>query len=385
MKKVLVTDASQRKSVPIIRALGKEGITVLAAEDCHQAMGFYSKFTTRKLIYPSPENERAFVDWLIEHAKAGLFDILFPIDERTMGPVTAHKKELSKHMTVPVAEHDCFRIARNKASTMAHAASIGIPVPKTIFIDQTDNLEEELHQVPLPAVIKARESSGSRGLCYVFDRTELINSYSIIHRQYPFPIIQQYIPPGGDTLGVELLYNNGKKERSFVHRRLREFPVKGGPSTLRESVIRPDLVDYASKLLDSLQWHGVAMVEFMEDPTNGKAYLIEINAKFWGSIALPIAAGVNFPLLLYKLAGDEIIPPDPGYKEDILCRWLIPGDILQFLSNPDRFRLKPSFFQFRGMHYDLVDRHDMGPLFGMFVNLLSNILKPSFWKEKILR
>ena len=37
--------------------------------------------------------------------------------------------------------------------------------------------------------------------------------------------------------------------------------------------------------------------------------LIEVNPRFWGSLALAIYAGIDFPYLLYKLAmeGYEII------------------------------------------------------------------------------
>ena len=48
------------------------------------------------------------------------------------------------------------------------------------------------------------------------------------------------------------------------------------------------------ELLDELNWHGVAMVEF-KVTEDGTPYLMEINTRFWGSLQLAIDAGVDFP------------------------------------------------------------------------------------------
>ncbi|HRR70328.1 MAG TPA: ATP-grasp domain-containing protein [Desulfomonilia bacterium] len=382
---VLVTDASQRKSVPIIRSLGKNGVYVVAGEDKPLSMGFYSRFVKKRLKYPPPENHRQFADWLIDTARAGVFDIVFPIDERTMEPVTRYKEELEKYMVVPVVDHDTFMLARNKANTMEYAQKLGIPVPRTVVCTREEDLTEVLKLMPVPAVIKARESSGSRGLCYVSDRSRIFSEYKRIHAQHPFPLIQELIPPGGSTYGVEGLCDHGKVLRLIVHRRIREYPIKGGPSTLRESIYKPDILEHAVKLLMSLKWHGVVMLEFKEDPRNGQCVLLEINPKFWGSIALPIAAGVDFPYLLYRLACRGEISEEYSYPEHVLCRWLLPGDLLHFIFNPDRFNLKPSFFDFRNTSYDIFDTKDLGPLLLLMITLARDLFLRRTWTDKIMR
>ena len=382
---VLVTDASQRKSVPIIRTLGKKGISVVAGESSHLAMGFFSKYCAKTVVYPAPEQEEAFVQWLIQSADSGLFRILFPIDERTMEPVTKNLERLQGHMVVPVVDHAKYLMAHDKARTMEIAGRLNIPAPQTVLIETDRDILPKLENAPVPAVIKPREGSGSRGIAYVRARSELISSYMKVHEKHPFPLVQEYVPNGGSTFGVEAICDHGSVLRTFVHRRIREFPIHGGPSTLRESYRREDIVEHAAVLLKALEWHGVAMVEFKEHPAKKKCYLMEINPKFWGSIALPISAGVDFPYLLYQMSQGIELGHDPGYQEHILCRWLLPGDVLHFLANPDRFRLNPGFFEFRGMHYDLIDKGDIGPLIGMGLSFLSMGLRKDFWIKKIFR
>lgn len=384
-KKVLVTDASQRKSVPIIRSLGRKGIHVIAGDDRPMSMGSFSRYASQKAVYPSPENEDHFISWLIDAGKKKKFDILFPIDERTMEPVTKHLSDLERHMTIPVVDHDTFMIARNKAKTMEYAGKLNIPVPRTFVFNTEEEVLNTLKLMPTPVVIKARKSSGSRGLSYVTDRRQLHGEYRKIHSKYPFPLVQEYIPSGGNTYGVEGLCRHGTVLRMFVHRRIREFPINGGPSTLRESVYKPDIVSHAQKLLKAVNWHGVAMLEFKEDPRTGECVLIEINPKFWGSIALPIAAGVDFPHLLYQLACNEKICEEYSYPEHVLCRWLFPGDLLHFIFNPKRFNLQPSFFSFRNTAYDILDINDPGPVFMLFVSLVRDLFKVRTWNEKIMR
>ena len=66
------------------------------------------------------------------------------------------------------------------------------------------------------------------------------------------------------------------------------------------------------------------MVEFKIK--DGEFYLMEINARFWGSLPLAVYSGVNFPLFwASNLLDLKYIPKnEPSYKKRY--RWLI-GDL----------------------------------------------------------
>jgi protein-tyrosine-phosphatase len=113
---------------------------------------------------------------------------------------------------------------------------------------------------------------------------------------------------------------------NFVHERVHEVPLTGGGSTYRKSV-PPDalIVSAAKRLLDALKWHGVAMVEFKRDD-NGTFHLMEINPRLWGSLALAIDAGVDFPWGLWLIANRHPVGPQPLYRVPYYSRYL-PGDV----------------------------------------------------------
>ena len=189
-------------------------------------------------------------------------------------------------------------------------------------------------------------------------------------------------PPGGEALGVSLLFNKDAEPRAlFVHKRLREYPLNGGPSTLRESVLRPEAAELGVRLLRALRWYGVAMVEFKVDPRDGVPKLMEVNPKLWGSLSLAIASGVDFPALLYRLATEGDVPPVPDYRVGVRCRFLL-ADTLHFLANPGRFRLQPSFFRFGDAqtHGDIWDPRDPAPALGFWLVLLLR-----GWRPEVLR
>ncbi|MGI5817372.1 MAG: ATP-grasp domain-containing protein [Armatimonadota bacterium] len=60
-------------------------------------------------------------------------------------------------------------------------------------------------------------------------------------------------------------------------------------------------------------------MEFRRCSETGQFYLLEINPRFWGSVALSEAAGINFPALYYHCArGEEV--ETPTYREGVRLR-----------------------------------------------------------------
>jgi hypothetical protein len=68
------------------------------------------------------------------------------------------------------------------------------------------------------------------------------------------------------------------------------------------------------------------MVEFKEVPS-GKPVLMEINGRPWGSIQLPIAAGIDYPRFLANWILDGELPPSKiNYRKGTECRRML-GDL----------------------------------------------------------
>lgn len=316
MPKVFITDAGYKHTLGAVRSLGKKGFYVIAGASEKHALSFYSKYCNECVIYPNPRNEVQFVDFLLEYLKQNKVDVLLPIGYLATVAISKHKVELLKYTKVPVADYQSMQIASDKSQTMKLAHALGIPTP------------EEYSSVKdistYPVVAKGIYESGQ--VRYINSPEEL-NQVSLINN-----ILQEYIP--GEGFGFYALFNQGEERAIFMHKRVREYPITGGSSTAAESTYDPNLKKLGLTLLRDLNWHGVAMVEFKKDSRDGTYKLMEINPKFWGSLDLSIASGVDFPYLTVMMAINGDIQPVLEYDTDVRFRWPLPDDTLHLLADP---------------------------------------------------
>ncbi|MFA0823671.1 MAG: ATP-grasp domain-containing protein [Methanomethylovorans sp.] len=380
--KVLVTDSQMRNSLAVIRSLGKKGFKVTAGDETRFSTGMFSRYCSDKLIYPSPKNPDHFAEFILELVKEKEYDAVFPITDSTVLPIVKNKRKFSKYTMVPFPDYDILSKAIDKGETIKKAVENGIPCPKTFFIEKIEDLEDIKNNLPYPVVIKPRVSYGSRGVVICKSPDEVIPRFQQIVQDFGPALIQEYVPKR-DEVGVYTLFNHDSEPRAVsVQRRIRSYPISGGPSTLRETIDNPELIDMAFKLLKALNWTGLAMVEFRIDSRDNTPKLMEINPRFWGSLELSILSGVDFPYLLYKLMKEGDVEPVMDYKKGIKCRWLLPGDILWYFSSPSKMSNLPEFLNFSTKD-DILSFNDPGPTFGFMLAAGRFMFDRNMWKFMI--
>ena len=398
---VLVTDGHWRKTLALVRSLGGKGVRVTVGERTFLNTSFFSKYCSRRIVYPSPRRyPDQFIEFILKEIKKNHYDCLFPMEEETLLLLAKHQSEISKYTYLLIPDLKKIEFVRDKGNLIQFAETHGIPTPKTSHFPlslfpspsrgggrvgvprhqgEKVNLELDFDSIPIPAVIKPRISSGSFGIAYVKRREDLVPLYQRVHKRYPFPLIQEWIPDGGGIFGFSALFDGASNMKAaFIHRKLRMYPVQGGPSTLREGVEHPQIMELGFSLLKSLNWKGVAMVEFKVDPRDGIPKLMEVNPRFWGSLHLAVVSGVDFPYLIHKMARGERFEPILHYPVGKRCRWLLFGDILHFLKNPNRFHLRPSFFRFfePDTSYDIISKEDPLPVLGAMATFFTFLYDP---------
>lgn len=384
--RVLVTDAQMRSSLAVIRSLGKKGIKVTAAEETRFTTGFFSKYCTDKFVYTSPqENDDEFIKDLLKLIKGNDYDIIFPVADGCLKPIIDNRKELSKYTKIALPNTETFMKGYDKGNTLKIAMENNIPCPKTYF--NMDEIYENKENLVYPLVIKPRISSGSRGvkICHSFD--DLSSAYKKLQEEFGALLVQEYIPHGGE-IGVYTLFNFDSEPRAVtVQERLRSYPVSGGPSTFRKTTkneTSKKAIEIGFKLLKIMKWSGIGMVEFQIDARDGSLKLMEVNARFWGSLQLSILAGVDFPHLLYKLFTEGDVEPVMDYQKDVYCRWLLPGDILWFLTAPNKSKNLKEFLKWDTPD-DIISKDDLGPTFGFIVATLRYIFDIEMWRFVLRR
>ncbi len=377
---VLVTDGHWRKTLALVRSLGRKGIDVTVGERTFLNTSFFSKYCSRRIVYPSPRRyPDQFIDFITKEIKENHYECLYPMEEETLLLLAQHRSEIAKYTSLLIPDSQKIEFVRDKGNLLRFAEAHGIPTPKTFYEPPTPTLPPWGGGEGEEYVIKPRISSGSFGIAYVRKREDLIPLYQKVHAQYPFPLVQEWIPDGGGTFGFSALFDDGSNVKAaFIHKKLRMYPIQGGPSTLREGVQHSQIMELGLSLLKSLNWTGVAMAEFKVDPRDGIPKLMEVNPRFWGSLHLAIISGVDFPYLILKMARGDQFDPVLSYTMGKRCRWLLFGDILHFLSNPHRFHLDPSFFHFfdPDTSYDIISEEDPLPILGAMATFSTFLYDP---------
>ena len=143
-------------------------------------------------------------------------------------------------------------------------------------------------------------------------------------------LVQEFID--GYGVGISGLFIEGQPIALLGHRRIRESNPLGGPSAVAETIeIEPHLLEKTLALLGKIALSGPAMVEYKIDYRSGQAYLMEINGRFWGTVLLAPAAGLDLPYLYWKILNRmEIRPEETHYQIGVRGRYLV-GDTKSLL------------------------------------------------------
>jgi len=309
-QKVLVLDGNELSTLSIVRSLGRKNLklTVASEREFLEPIARYSRYAQDVFLYTNPLfDPEQFVSEVIDYIKHNSFDLLIPVTEKTVIPLAKYKQEIQQYTILATPELDILEQASDKNNTFALAASIDIPIPKSITLSNLGELSEVQQLLTYPVVIKpSRSVAGTEGdiriklnVQYAFFEQELAKKCSEI-LPYTTILLQEYFI--GDGVGVEILADHGEIIYAFQHKRLHELPLTGGGSCLRESVaINPQLLAYSKRIIKAINWHGVAMIEYKHCDKTNESRLIEINGRFWGSLPLAVSAGADFPYYLYQL------------------------------------------------------------------------------------
>lgn len=332
MDKVLILDANQRSALAATRSLGRRGVQVVVADEFEKTLSGASRYAFENFVYPSPfRNPEGFIQAVKEEVLQREIRVIFPMTE-----VTAHLILKCRHVfpgiQIPFVSLETFEALSDKGRLEGMARQLKIPVPRTYPVRGKEGLTAALESLTFPVVLKpcrSRIFSNGRwigaSVRYAVSEEALrkVLAEEECFRDHPF-LVQEYIRGTGQ--GIFALYDQGLPIAFFAHKRLREKPPSGGVSVLSESVaVDPRMREMAQKVLDEVRWHGVAMVEF-KVMADGAPYLMEVNARFWGSLQLAIDAGVDFPWLLYQLSVGKPVSPIEAYQVGVQSRWLL-GDL----------------------------------------------------------
>jgi predicted ATP-grasp superfamily ATP-dependent carboligase len=245
----------------------------------------------------------AFVASVAAVVRDHRYDVVFGAGEAEVLALSAGRASLPA--TFPYASHEVVLRALDKAELARVAAGVGLAVPEVIDADAV--VDEGT-----PVIVKARmharpDVPGSPPRIdtnLVVGRTAARRRVAEIRSLGGEPEIQAF--HRGPLLAYAAVRaGSGRIVAECLQRASRIWPTDAGASCRAVTVMTDeDLVRRAAALLDALGWFGLAELQFIMD--DGVPRLIDLNGRFYGSLSLAVAAGVNLPALWAAAAvGDD--------------------------------------------------------------------------------
>jgi len=340
--KVIVSDVDSRKGFDLVnimkRFYGFECI-LCASRDYKFQLPFIYVQKTYPLRSESYELFEQDFSKLLE-LFSGNSLVYLPVSEKPTRFLYSffEKNGRPEHLHFLLPDKEMFEMTSDKGSFQKYCELRDFPVPKSFF--KKEVLSPNFSFRPL--IVKPVSGEGSVGIKHI-DRSDQLDLLQSIDTSKH--IIQEKIQGLKKVAGAFFLCKEGSVLAQYTHQRIRTFPENGGVTVYSKSGGNKEILDIGAELLDSLNWNGVAMIEFMQDSTTKDWKIIELNPRLWGSVLL---SAFNHSKMLEAYVSNslenEIPPQAPGKAlKNRFIRWWFPFELLSFfrgkLSWRDLFNL----------------------------------------------
>jgi predicted ATP-grasp superfamily ATP-dependent carboligase len=336
---ILILDGNENQAVACTRSLGRAGHSVQVGSTSQWCKAGMSRWCRKTFVYRDPrEDIKDFISTVLDEARKSPGTLILPMTEFTTLPLSSYRDQVfaaSARLVLP--PHDVVLRTFDKSATIELARSLGIAVPETSLLEQGDSPELLAATLRFPVVLKPRSSFEANGKgnvqetgrsLYARNREEFMSCWRELRNKSSSVLVQEYIP--GRGVGYFALMCHGAPRAEFAHQRIRDVHPSGSGSSLRVSARpEPALRSGSLRILRELGWHGVAMVEFLRRE-DGTLVFMEVNGRFWNSLALPVYAGVDFPALLAQMVEKGDVAASSS-TEGLRCRWLL-GDFRHLIA-----------------------------------------------------
>lgn len=333
-------------SLEIARSLGRHGIRVwLITAD--NPLASLSRYVERSFRWRGPANDGALqflLDLNRRHHLNGW--IVFAGSDDDVRFVAQNHAALSAVFTLTTPPWDQLRWAADKRLMNARADALGVARPRTRYPRSGDELKPL--GMPFPVILKPTVREGRNS--FVDAKAWRADDADALFARYNEAkslvgtdsiMIQELVPGDGSTqFSYAALCDRGRPIASLVACRRRQYPIEFGfTSTFVETGEQPQIEADACRFLASLDYSGLVEIEFKYDARDGLNKILDVNTRCWTWISLGAAAGIDFPLLQWRLAAGEGIAPQRGRSG---ARWLyfsrdLAASIYQMLAG----RLSP--------------------------------------------
>jgi len=325
---IVVPGIAAPSTVACLRSLGKREIRTIVVSEDSNTPAFASKYCDETVRTSDPNQDmEQYGQLLLDLASRESVRTIIPVREPDVYHLAKHKNEFAEHVGTPWPDFEQLRAVQDRKRLFEIADSASVGVPETRLLTDWDNWDQKTIVKSRYNIVVSDNEAHYPGVEYI-DPDSTPDTAALVEEMGHEPIAQEYMSDPSEY-AFFALFEDGSPVATFQHRQRRGYKYSGGPSAFREAVHIPELRDAGIRLLEALDWHGLAMVEFKRD--DGGFKLMEVNPRFWSSLPFSVKAGVDFPYHYYQLANGGAVDAEASYDAGTAGH-LIRGEISYLAS-----------------------------------------------------
>lgn len=307
---LMLADANPRAAIATLRALKGSDVSIHLCFNKRSIINdtIYHKYYKSEPLYYDKTSEKTFIDSLLSIKDIIGEYVFLPYGESLLRWVVRQKDELWEDgITVPTVDFETYVLLSDKESFANLCGDFDIDVPEEINIDWSTFKQK--------FVIKPKKLvNDERCLKYpvLVENNTSFQKLKETNIDIEKHLVQRYID--GPSIYYCAYWEKGNCKLRFIQKNTVQQPagksvVRAVPYNLPEEVLGK-----IEKMLHSVNWRGLIMIEVKKDLDSHKYYAIEANPRFWGPLQIAIDNGINFPAALLGLDVRENKPKKPsGY------------------------------------------------------------------------
>lgn len=313
----------------IIQELSQHGIKCYAL-DSKRSVGTFSKYAKFIKVTSPKENEKLFIKELIDICDNFEYKpVLFPTNDEWAAAISKYKTKLEEYSYPCVSDWENVGLILNKDKFYDWGMDNNYPVPKTYHYEDLKKIKK--NDFPLLSKPKYRRMTSDESnenfnykkmdeLRFKIHKDKgQLNNFIKKNIEYKNSLLIQKFVTGMSnnmyTIGVYADENSEIKEL-FTGRKVRGYPADSGDCIVGQYEKMPiEIIELTKKLINDLNYTGIAEIEFKKDEKSGKYYLIEINPRSWSWIGITPFVGNNIPLIAYLDLTDQALVKNNNGKQ----------------------------------------------------------------------
>jgi predicted ATP-grasp superfamily ATP-dependent carboligase len=336
---ILIPDGEDDRALIVVRSLSQSPDVKIYVMSARPTTVQHSRHAHLIKLESDVDDDEARIQKVIHSIQVFKVNILMPIGERGLIFALSHQAELRKYLEItPLPDQNALDIVRDKWLLNEFCIKHNLPATKSIQV-QKRGILDRLSDLSYPVLLKPRIGEGGIGISFYKSEEELRKT---LHNKLDYfdkegYILQEYLE--GSEVDMSVLCKEGQilayTIQTPIHKPDHSFSFGKKIRLIHDEV----LYEMGSKILQNLNWSGVAHIDFIRSKANGALYPLDFNPRFWGTLLGSTVSGINFPYLMIRTTSGQSYPL-PEY-EDMIFAILTRKELISWIRRKDHFGTIP--------------------------------------------